>query len=202
MDAHVALLVRRIGCHLALHGGRSTALGVLDRVLLAGLARNGVVACLAIVIAVHELDVGVHVNGDLHLIHREGFGATTTTRNCWAGRFGGGTLSAFLLNPVPGELGATDSQLLGAVVERATSRAGHLHASIAGDGTLWGIVEVQARLLLIGTLVAGTRAGWQTVAIAPGRLLNVLAPDTRICSGRQLTAAACCTAKRLKRIET
>ncbi len=167
----------RIVCHLALHRSRTTALRVLDRILLASLAGNSVVALLAIVVAVHEVKVRVFVYRHLHLVHRERLGVPAT-RKGRAGRLGGRTLGTLLLHSVAGELRATDSQLLGAIVKGTATGTGHLEASVAGDGTLWGLVEVQARLLLIGTLVAGTRAGWQLVTLAPGSLLHLLAPDT------------------------
>ena len=157
----------RVGCHLALHRRRSTALRVLDRILLASLAGHSVVALLAIVVAVDEVNVGVLVDGHLHLVDRERLGLTTA-RQRGTGRLGGGTLSTLLLHPaVAGELRATDGQLLGATVEWSASCTTDLHSSIVGDGARWGLAKVQARLLLIGTLVAGTRAGWQLLTVAP-----------------------------------
>lgn len=77
MDADVAGLVGRVGGYLTLHGRSTTALGVLDGVLLACLAGNSVVTLLAIVVAVDEVHIGILVDRHLHLVDGEILGLVT-----------------------------------------------------------------------------------------------------------------------------
>ena len=140
------------------------------------------VALLAVVVTVDEVNVSILVDRHSHPVDGERFGSTTAGE-FGAGRFGSLTLDTFVLDswsPVAGELGATDSELLGAAVEAAAGKAVHLEASIVGDRPLRyrRATEVQPRLLVVGTLVARTGAGRQLVAVTPACLLDVLAPDT------------------------
>ena len=133
------------------------------------------VALLTIVIAVKAVNVGVFVDRHCRLIHGERLGPTAT-RDLGTRRLGRLTLGTFVLHAaVAGELGATEGELLGATVEAPAGHARHLEASIAGEGALRHrrAGEVQAGLLLVTTLVAGPRAGWELVAVAPGCLSTV-----------------------------
>ena len=175
VDTNVARLVGGVVWELALDGSRTTALGVLDGVLRARFAGNDVVAGLAVVVAVDEVDVGVLVDRHLHLVHGEGLGAGT------AGELGALLLGRLTLNAlvrgttvatthtVAGQLGATQGELLAAAAEATAGGTFDVEAAIAGDGTLGhlGLGVVNARLLLVATLVAGARAGGELLAVAP-----------------------------------
>ena len=179
VDTHVALLMRSIGGNLAFHRSSTTTLGVLDRVLLAGLARHGVVALLAVVVSVDKVHVSVLVDRHLQLIDGERLGVGIAVEG-GTGRLRRGTLDALVLGVSAGELGATDGELLGAAAEAAAGHALHLEASVVGDGTLGHLraLEVETGFLLVGTLVARAGASGQLLAVAPVGLSNVLAPDT------------------------
>lgn len=179
MDTDVALLMRSVGSDLALHGGGTTTLGVLNRVLLASLAGNGMMALLAIVVAIDEVHISILVDGHLQLVDGERLGFTTAGQR-GTGRLGRSSLDTLVLDFVTGEFRTSHREFLGAATEATAGHALHLEASIIGDGTFGhlGGLEVETRLLLVGTLVACTRAGGQFLAIAPVCLLNGLAPDT------------------------
>ena len=134
-------------------------------------------ALLAIVITVDEVHIRILVDGHLQLVDGERLGLTTA-RQRGTGRLGSLPLDTLVLDFVTGELRASHREFLGAATEATAGHALHLEASIVGDGTFGhlGGLEVETRLLLVGTLVACTRAGWQFLAI-----------DTL----GQLTAAAC-----------
>lgn len=172
VDPDVALLVGRGGGQLALHGRGTQTVAVLHRVLLAGLARHGVLALPAVVVGVDEADVRVLVHRDSHFADGEALDVAA------AGERGTGGLGRRPLDTLvvdgAGELGAAHGELLGAAAEAAAGHAVQPEASIVGDGTLGHFLalEVEARLLLVGTLVAGVVAGGHFLAVAPVACLS------------------------------
>ena len=178
--------------HSDLHRCRTTALSVLDRILLASLARNNVFAGVAVRVAVFAVHVRVIRDRHLHLVHRERLGITRA-RQRGAGRVVGCPLDTLLFDSGAGELGATDGQHLRARTELTTSCPAHFEASIVIDVTRWGLVEIQARLLKVGALVAGIGAGRLLVAVGPGSLLHRLAPTISISDRHHQTTTYGCS---------